>query len=602
MPGHTLLSRAIAACRREFVAVGLFSGVVNLLQLTISLYMMQVFDRVLATRNMDTLLFLTLIALAALLLLAVLEGVRGRLMQRCASWIESRIAPEGFERALEAQLRGRPYRMEALRDLAFCRSWLGSPGALAVYDVPWVPVYLGAIFLLHPLMGLVALGGAVLLFALTLLNEVATGALLKRAGNASLASQRRLDSLARNAEVIDSMGMAPAVMRRWQQSTAESAAPQQDAADRANLLLATTKFFRLAVQVVILGVGAWLVLRQELTSGASMAGSIIMGRALAPVEQMIGGWKGLVQARQALKRLSGFLAQPRIRPPGMALPEPSGRLVAERVSFAQPGQQVPTIKGVSFALEPGESLAIIGPSAAGKTTLLRLLIGTLPAGAGAVRLDGADVYAWKREDFGRHVGYLPQDVELFEGSVLANIGRMGEPAPEAVFEAAQLAGCHEMILRLPQGYDTEIGEGGAHLSGGQRQMIGLARALFGAPKLVVLDEPNSNLDGDAEAALQRALDALKARGCTVVLVSHRPALVQGVDKVLLLKEGAVDMFGPRAEVLKRLMGPRPAETAPAQAAAQAPAQQQAQPQAQAPAQGQAQPGLRLAGQKPGDAA
>jgi ATP-binding cassette subfamily C protein/ATP-binding cassette subfamily C protein EexD len=562
-----LLSRAISGCRREFVAVGLFSGVVNLLQLTVSLYMMQVFDRVLATRSLDTLLFLTIIAVAAVLLLAVLEAVRGQVMQRVAAWIESRVAPEGFERALEAQLRGRPYRMEALRDLAVCRSWLGSPGALAVYDVPWVPIYLGAIFLLHPIMGCIALGGAVLLFALTLLNEFTTSALLRQASTASMAAQRRADAIARNAEVIDSMGMGPAVMQHWRDSTAQVTGPQQKAADRAAVLLSATKFFRLAVQLAVLGIGAYLVLQQELTSGASIAGSIIMGRALAPVEQLIGGWKGLVQTRQALKRLKVFLSMPRIRPPGLPLPEPLGRVAAERVTYAAPGQPMAIIKGVSFALEPGESLAIIGPSAAGKTTLIRLLIGTLGPTTGNVRLDGADVFTWKREDFGRHIGYLPQDVELFDGTVFQNIARMADADPEAVFAAARLAGCHEMILRLPQGYDTEIGEGGQHLSGGQRQLVGLARAMFGSPKLVVLDEPNSNLDGDAEAALQRGVEALKERGATVVLVSHRPALVQGVDKVLLLKDGAVEMFGPRAEVLRRLMPPpRPATAATPQAA------------------------------------
>jgi len=563
----TPLARAIAACRGEFIAVGLFSGMVNLLQLTVSIYMMQVFDRVLATRSTDTLIFLTLIALAAILLLAVLEAVRGSIMQRAATWIEARVAPEGFERALEAQLRGRPYRMEALRDLAFCRSWLSSPGALAVYDVPWVPIYLAAIFLLHPVMGFIALGGAVLLFGLTMLNELTTSDLLRQANTAAMTGQRRADAIGRNAEVIDSMGMAPTVMRRWRTATAEAVLPQEKAAGRAAILLSATKFLRLAVQIGILGAGAYLVLNQQLTAGASIAGSIIMGRALAPVEQLIGGWKGLVQTRQALRRLTAFLAMPRLRPPGLPLPEPTGRLTAERVSYALPNQAVPIIKGVAFGLMPGESLAVIGPSAAGKTTLIRLLIGTLAPTAGAVRLDGADVYTWKREDFGRHVGYLPQDVELFDGTVFSNIARMGEAEPETVFAAAKLAGCHEMILRLPAGYDTEIGEGGQHLSGGQRQMIGLARALFGAPKLVVLDEPNSNLDGDSEAALQRALEGLKARGCTVVLVSHRPTLVQGVDKVLLLKEGAVEMFGPRAEVLKRLMGPRPA-AAPSGGAAQ----------------------------------
>ncbi|HEY4253311.1 MAG TPA: type I secretion system permease/ATPase [Roseomonas sp.] len=555
----TLLETAVAACRSEFIAVGLFSGVVNLLQLTVSVYMMQVFDRVLATRNVNTLVFLTLITILAIALLALLEAVRNLVMQRLGQWIERRVAPEGFTRALEAQLRGRPYRMEALRDLAGVRGYLGSPGALALYDVPWVPVFLAVIFMLHPILGCIALGGAVILFSLTLLSEVMTSALLRKAGTAAMLSQRRAEAMMRNAEVIDSMGMLPAVMTRWQESQAEQIPATAKAADRAAMLMAATKFSRLAVQVGILGAGAYLVLQQELTSGASIAGSIIMGRALAPVEQLIGGWKQLVQARQSWKRLLGFLALPRIRPQGMALPAPTGRLAVERVSYAFPGQQAAMIKGVAFGLEPGESLAMIGPSAAGKTTLIRLLIGSLQPSVGNVRLDGADVFTWMREDFGRHVGYLPQDVELFDGTVLRNIARMTDADPEAVFAAARIAGCHEMILRLPHGYDTDIGEGGQHLSGGQRQLLGLARAVYGNPKLVVLDEPNSNLDGDSEAALIRGLGELKAQGCTVVLVSHRPSLVQGVDKVLVLKDGAVEMFGPRAEVLKKLMQPRPAD-------------------------------------------
>jgi ATP-binding cassette subfamily C protein/ATP-binding cassette subfamily C protein EexD len=331
--------------------------------------------------------------------------------------------------------------------------------------------------------------------------------------------------------------------------------PMNRAMDRAAPLLAGTKFLRLVVQVAILGVGAYFVLEQQLTAGASIAASIIMGRALAPVEQLIGGWKQLVQARQSWKRLQAFLVLPRLRPPGIPLPEPTGRLSVERVTFGFPGTSTAVVKAVAFALEPGESLAVIGPSAAGKTTLIRLLTGTLQPNAGAVRLDGADVYTWQREDFGRHVGYLPQDVELFDGTVMDNIARMAEAPAEAVFEAARLAGAHEMILRLPKGYETEIGEGGQHLSGGQRQQIGLARALFGRPKLVVLDEPNSNLDGEAEQALLRALAELKRRGTTVVLVSHRPVLVQGVEKVLVMREGALEMFGPRAEVLKKILKP-----------------------------------------------
>jgi len=498
------------------------------------------------------------------LVLALLEAVRSQVMQRVGAWVENRVAPEGFVRAFESTLRGRPYRMEALRDLAVCRGFLGSPSALSLYDVPWVPIYIAVIFLLHPVMGMIALGGAVILFGLTLVSELSTSGLLREANTAAMASQRRADSIARNAEVIDSMGMLPSVIGRWRDSVALMAGPQQRAADRAAILVSMTKFFRLAIQIAILGVGAYLVLQQELTAGASIAGSIIMGRALAPVEQLIGGWKQLVQARQSYMRLQAFLELPRLRPPGLPLPDPTGQLAVERVSFAFPGQGVAMIKGVNFTLVPGESLAIIGPSAAGKTTLIRMLIGTLPPSAGTIRLDGADVYQWMREDFGRHVGYLPQGVELFDGTVFRNIARMAEAEPEAVYAAAMLAGCHEMILRLPNGYETEIGDGGIYLSGGQRQLIGLARAMFGRPKLVVLDEPNSNLDGDSEAALTQALERLKAQGTTVVLVSHRPTLVQGVDKVLLLKDGAMEMFGPRAEVLKRLMTPpRPAEVAQA---------------------------------------
>jgi ATP-binding cassette subfamily C protein/ATP-binding cassette subfamily C protein EexD len=559
-PSETVLSKAVGACKRQFVAVAVFSGMVNLLQLTVSLYMMQVFDRVLSTRSLDTLYYLTAIAVFALLVMATLDGLRGQIMQRVAAWVEGKAAPEAFIRAIESQLRNRPYRMEALRDMAVCRSWLSSPAALVLFDVPWVPVYLAVIFVLHTALGWIAFLGAIALFLLTLANEWATGRLVRQASTGAMASQRRAESMVRNAEVIDSMGMGPAVLERWREGLSASLPPQERAADRAAIMLSITRFFRLAVQVAVLGFGAWLVLEQEMTAGASIAASIIMGRALAPVEQMIGGWKQLVQTRQAYRRLLGFLALPRLRPPGIPLPEPTGRVSVERVTFGFPGQPVAIIKGVSFGLSAGESLAVIGPSAAGKTTLIRLLIGTLQPSAGTVRLDGADVFTWMREDFGRHVGYLPQDVELFDGSVLRNIARMGDADPEAVFDAARIAGCHEMILRLPQGYDTEIGDGGQHLSGGQRQLIGLARAMFGTPKLVVLDEPNSNLDGDAEQALIRGLEDLKRRGTTVILVSHRPTLVQGVDKVLLMRDGAVEAFGPRAEVLKRLLQQaRPAE-------------------------------------------
>jgi len=550
---ETVLSRMIGFCKTQLLLVGLFSGMVNLLQLTVSLYTMQIFDRVITTHNVNTLVYLSLIAGTAILLLAILEFTRNQIMQRLATWVELKVAPEGFARAIENVLCGHSYRMEALRDLATCRGYVGSSAALALYDVPWVPVFLGVIFILHPMLGFVAAGGAIVLFVLTLLNELITSRLTKEANTAAINSQRRADSIARNAEVIDSMGMMPAVMRRWQESVAEMMTPQRRAAQRGSVLSAIAKFSRLGVQIAVLGVGAYLVLQHELTSGASMAGSIIMGRALAPVEMLIGGWKQFVQVRQAFSRLQTFLRQPRLRPPGLPLPEPVGRLSVERVSHVFPNTTSAIVKGVQFTLNPGESLAVIGPSAAGKSTLIKMLIGTLAPSAGAVRLDGADVHSWMREDFGRYVGYLPQAVELFEGTVFRNIARMGESRPEQVFAAAQLAGCHEMIMRLPLGYETEIGENGQLLSGGQRQLIGLARALFGNPKFVVLDEPNSNLDGESEKNLISALEKLKALETTVVLVSHRPGLVQHVDLVLMMRDGAVEMFGRRTDVFNRVI-------------------------------------------------
>src|SRR5215470_17206761 len=552
---ETVLSRMIGFCKTQLLLVGLFSGMVNLLQLTVSLYMMQIFDRVITTHNVDTLVYLSLIAGTAILLLAILEFTRNQIMQRLATWVELKVGPEGFARAIENVLCGHSYRMEALRDLATCRGYVGSTPALALYDVPWVPVFLGVIFILHPVQGFVATGGAIVLFVLTLLNELITSRLTKEANTAAINSQRRADSIARNAEVIDSMGMMPAVMRRWQESMAEMLIPQRRAAQRGSVLSAIAKFSRLGVQIAVLGVGCYLVLQHDLTSGASMAGSIIMGRALAPVEMLIGGWKQFVQVRQAFSRLQTFLRQPRLRPPGLPLPEPVGRLSVDRVTYGFPNTTSAIVKGVQFALNPGDSLAVIGPSAAGKSTLIKMLIGTLAPSAGAVRLDGADVHHWMREDFGRYVGYLPQAVELFEGTVFRNIARMCEAHPEQVFAAAQLAGCHEMIMRLPLGYETEIGENGQFLSGGQRQLIGLARALFGNPKFVVLDEPNSNLDGESEKNLIGALEKLKALGTTVVLVSHRPGLVQHVDLVLMMRDGAVEMFGPRTDVLNRVIAP-----------------------------------------------
>jgi ATP-binding cassette subfamily C protein/ATP-binding cassette subfamily C protein EexD len=553
----TVLQSALRRCRRQLTGVGIFSMFVNALTLTTSLYMMQLYDRILASRSYDTLIYLSLIVVVALAFQGIMDAIRTLVLARTGAWLERVVAPEAFDRALEAHLRGARYGMESLRDLATYRSFLGSPAMMSVYDIPWVPLYLGFCFLLHPVIGWIACGGAVALFGLTVLNNWLTAGYLKRANTDAMNINRQIESVSRNAEVIDSMGMAAAVRRRWQERDALIAEDQQKASDLGGALLALGKFMRVMIQVACLGVGALLVLQDELTGGAMVAASIIMGRALAPVEQLIGTWKLLVAARQSYHRLLTHLSRPRLRPEGIPLPIPAGRLSVDRVSYAFPGSRISMIKNVSLELEPGESLAILGPSAAGKTTLARLLIGALEPSVGSVRLDGASIFAWPREDLGRWLGYLPQDVELFDGTVFENIARLEEANPSDVVVAANLAGCHAMILKLSSGYKTEIGEGGALLSGGQRQLVGLARALYGEPKLVVLDEPNANMDSDGEQSLLHALDRLKKSGTTVVMITHRPSLVHAVDKILVMREGAVDAFGSREEVLKKLIKPVP---------------------------------------------
>ncbi|TWT13898.1 type I secretion system permease/ATPase [Reyranella sp. CPCC 100927] len=559
-PTPTILQAALRRCRQQFVGVGLFSLAVNLLTLTTALYMMQLFDRVLASRSLDTLLYLSLVAALAVGFQGALEAARTLVLSRTSAWIEHVVGPEVFERGLEARLRGGRYGMEGLRDLATCRGFLSSPAMMSLYDLPWVPIYLAVAFLFHPIIGWIAAGGVAVLFTLTLLTNRLSGAHLKRANSDAMHLNRHTEAVSRNAEVIDSMGMVPAIKRHWQAQVALMAADQQRAADITGILLAISKFMRVLIQIACLGAGAYLALQNEITGGAMVAASIIMGRALAPVEQVIGTWKQFTAARQGYRRLTLHLGLARLRPAGIPLPEPDGRLAIDRVTYAFAGSRVSMIKGITFTLEPGESLAVLGPSAAGKTTLARLLVGAMEPSVGAVRLDGANVFAWPHEDLGRHLGYLPQDVELFDGTVLANIARFDDAEPAEVIAAAQLAGCHDMILRLPNGYETEIGEGGAMLSGGQRQLVGLARALFRNPRLVVLDEPNANMDTEGEMALMHALENLKARQATVIMITHRPSLVQSVDKVLVMRDGTAESFGPRDEVMKRLIQPvaRPA--------------------------------------------
>ena len=555
-PTYTKLTDALVRCRDGLIAVGVFSMGINLLVLTVSIYMLQVYDRVLPGRSVETLVYLTIIAAGALGTMGALEVLRSRILVRLGIWIDHILSPAVFGRGLENTLRGLPYRTEALRDLTTLRSFLGGAGIMALFDAPWLPIFLTLIFLLHPLLGLLSLGGAAVLILLALTNSALTSDKLKRANVALTKGYQNADAAFRNAEVIDGMGMAHAIIRRWNDLNIHVLRLQQDASDTAGLINACSKSMRMFLQIAVLALGAWLVLRQELSAGSMVAASIIMSRALAPVEQAIASWKQTTAARDAWNRLSTLFQLPPLHPPSMPLPRPRGYLSIENVIYAPAGAHHPVLRGISLSLLPGEALAIVGPAAAGKSTLARLIVGLAQPQHGIIRLDGADVFAWSRENFGQHVGYLPQDVELFPGTVRENIARMDVSDPTYVVAAAMTAGVHELILRLPNGYETEIGERGTILSGGQRQRIGLARAVYGRPALLVLDEPNSNLDGSGEEALNRAIAVMKRSGSTIVVVSHRLSLLSHVDQILALFEGEMQLVGPREQVLAQLCRPQ----------------------------------------------
>jgi PrtD family type I secretion system ABC transporter len=541
-----------------FVFAALFSLAINTLLLAPSLYMLQVFDRVLASRSEETLAVLSLAAVIALFAMMLLDVLRARLLAAAGASLDRRLGPRVLQglMAQTARLSGTGH-LHGLRDVATLRAFFSGQGLMAVFDAPWLPIFLLLITLFHPILGATALGGAIVMVVLAFLNERLTRVPLERAQTQARQAARFIDVGTRNADVVEALGMAPALSRRW--SALNEGALREHR--RANAIGAGfsgfTKFARQLIQLVMLGIGAHLVLSQHVTAGIMMAGSILLGRALAPVETLVGSWKGLVEARAAWRRLRALLNEQVQEEAGTELPAPLGAVKVEQLVFRLPKAERPILRGVSFSLQSGEALGVIGPSASGKSTLARLIVGVWKPAAGTVRLDGADVSAWPRERLGPYLGYLPQDVELFTGTVAQNIARLGEPDAAAVIRAAQRAHVHELILRLPQGYDTEMGEAGAALSPGQRQRVALARALYGEPRLVVLDEPNASLDNEGDEALLRALADLKANGATVVIVAHRPSLLRSVDKLLVMNEGTVQMFGPRAEVLARLTRPLP---------------------------------------------
>ncbi|HKW53234.1 MAG TPA: type I secretion system permease/ATPase [Stellaceae bacterium] len=548
--------KALRACRGAFGIITVFSLAINLLTLATPLYMMQVFDRVLSSRSGDTLVMLTLITVLAIGVLALLEAIRAQMLVRVGNWLDDRLGPTVFSGALRAALRSDPARAaQGLRDLSTMRGFVAGPTVTPLLDAPWAPIFIVALFALHPMLGLVGLGGGIVLFGLGFMNEIVTKQPLRRANLAASKTHQRAEAALRNAEVIRAMGMGEGVLRLWRRDSAGAHEAQRAAGTRGGVILAFSKFFRLLVQTVILGVGAWLVIHQEASPGAMFAASFLLGRALAPVENAIGTWKSLVAARLAHRRLDELVAALPDEGKGMELPRPVGELAVERLVFVPPGGEEPTLRGVGFELAPGEALGVIGPSAAGKSTLARLIAGTWAPTAGKVRLDGADIAVWHESGGSQHIGYLPQDIELFAGTVRDNIARLGDANPTAVIEAAKLVGLHELIMRLPRGYNSEIGEAGLRLSGGQRQRIGLARAVFGKPRLVVLDEPNASLDHEGEEALHHAIARLKEMGTTVVMIAHRPSVLGLADKLLVLRNGSVDAYGSRAEVIAKLNAP-----------------------------------------------
>jgi ATP-binding cassette subfamily C protein len=552
-----------------FLSVGVFSGLINLLALTGSFYMLQVYDRVLPSRSVPTLVGLTILMAALFVANGLLDFFRVRVMSRVGVRIDNEVRDKVFQALHLLPLRARSGGdgLQPVRDLDQIRAFFSGLGPTAFFDLPWVPVYLGVVFLLHPLLGMFASAGALLLICLTLLTERRTTAPMQ---SASRSGSQRLafgEETRRNAEVIRALGLEKRMQDRWEVLNTRHLTDQLGASDAAGGMGTVSKVLRLFLQSGILGLGAYLVIQDQVSAGTIIAASIIMSRALAPIETAIAHWRGFVSARQSYRRLIDLFGSLGLKDTGamVALPAPRATLSVQGASVAPPGEQRPVIQGVSFALAAGDGLGIIGPSGSGKSTLARALVGIWQPMwqqmrmGGSIRLDGATLDQWTTDDLGRHIGYLPQDVSLFAGTIAENIARFDpEATSEAILAAARSAGVHDMIVQLPEGYQTFVGEGGAGLSAGQRQRIALARALYGDPFLVVLDEPNSNLDVAGEMALTEAIKSIRSRGGIAIVIAHRPAALAAVDKVLALAKGQVQAFGPKSEVLRQVLQAAPA--------------------------------------------
>lgn len=553
----SVVTGALASTRPAFAVVGVFSGVINLLMLSGSFYMLQVYDRVLSSRSIPTLIGISLLLLAAYCLQGFLDAVRVRMLARIGARFDEQVSPSAFAAAQKLPLLGMrvDQAMQPIRDLDQIRAFLSSLGPTALFDMPWMPLFFAGCFLLHPWLGWLAVGGGVLIMLLTWVTEIGSRSATKAQMASAGARQAIAEASRRNAEALTAMGMAGAFQQRWREANLRHIRDWLSGSDATSGIGAFAKVFRMVLQSAVLGLGAYLAIRGEISGGAMIAASIMMSRALAPIEIAVAHWKGFVSARQGLTRLKQVLDSPAfLQRERTALPAPQRELSTENLIVAAPGRQAPILQGVSFKLEAGQGLGIIGPSASGKSTLVRALVGVWRPLKGEVRLDGAAIEQWEAGALGRHVGYLPQDIELFEGTVAQNIGRFDPQATdEAIVAAARAAGAHDVIVKLEQGYDTRIGEGGASLSGGQRQRVGLARALYGEPFLVVLDEPNSNLDHDGDEALTLAIKSVRARGGIVIVVTHRQTAIAGVDHIAMMAEGRFQAFGPKDEILQKVL-------------------------------------------------
>ena len=541
---------ALTAYKRAFFNIGLFSAVINLLMLAPALYMLQVYDRVLASGNLMTLLMLTLMILGLFALMGALEWVRSQVVIRLGTQMDMRLNQRVYDAAFEAQLRtASPAAGQALSDLTRLRQFATGNALFAFFDAPWFPVYLFVIFMFSPWLGLLALGGAVVLMLLAWINQRVSHGPLKAASEWSVEATQQASAHLRNSEAIEAMGMLDTLRERWLAQHTAFLTQQNLASEKTATVSAWSKGVRLALQSLVLGLGAWLAVQGQITAGMMIAGSILMGRVLSPIDQLIGVWKQWSSARLAYQRLEALLQAYPPRPRRMALPTPTGELSVEQLGACAPGTRRATLANLSFALPAGQVLGVIGPSGCGKSTLARLLVGVWQPVTGKVRLDGADLSQWDKHQLGPHLGYLPQDIQLFAGTIAHNIARFAEVNADKVLAAAQMAGVHELILQLPQGYDTVLGDSGAGLSGGQKQRIGLARAVYGLPAVIVLDEPNSNLDDAGEQALLQAITRLKTLKRTLILITHKPNVLTLTDQLLILREGQLQAFGPTASVL-----------------------------------------------------